>query len=263
MDSKFTTWAYSILPGRGTLLAAALASLLIYQITTTVLAWRRLRHFPGPPLACISNLWMFFAVASGQCHVWIASAQKKYGKIMRIGPDAIMIYDPETIWRINSARTAYARGEWYENLKFHPDGDSIFSETNTALHDRRKANLTGGFAGKGAVDLEGDVDSQVAALVDFMRTKIRGGQGNRFDLSKVIRWFQLDLITLVGLGEAWGDLKDETDHYDFLRSIDVAIPVMDAVATLPFLRRLFFSKLFLYLAAPKVTDKEGLGRSIR
>lgn len=207
MDSKLATWAYSVPPGWGALMAAALALFLIYQVATTVLAWRRLRHFPGPPLACISNLWLFFAVASGKCHIHVARAQKKYGKAMRIGPDAIMVYDPETIWRINSARSAYARGQWYEGLRFHPEGNSVLSEISTAVHDKRKANLTGGFAGKGAVDLEADVDSQVAALADYMRAKIRNGQGNNFDFSKVIKWFQLDLITLVGLGEAWGDVK--------------------------------------------------------
>ena len=244
-------------------MAVALASFFIYHATTTVLAWRRLRHFPGPPLASISNFWSFFTVAGGQCHVKIAREQKKYGKAMRIGPNAIMVYDPETLWHINSARSLYSRSGWYESQRFHPEGESVFSEVSTVLHDKRKAKLVSGFAGKGSVNLEADVDSQIAALVKYIRTKALYGQADRLAFSKVLRWFQLDLITLIGLGEAWGDLADETDHFDFLSSMDSIIPLIHSISFVPFMRKIAISKLFLYLAWPKVTDKEGLGRSIR
>ncbi|KKY32903.1 putative cytochrome p450 monooxygenase [Diaporthe ampelina] len=239
MGSKLAAWVYSILPERGALMAVALASFFIYHATTTVLAWRRLRHFPGPPLASISNFWSFFTVAGGQCHVKIAREQKKYGKAMRIGPNAIMVYDPETLWHINSARSLYSRSGWYESQRFHPEGESVFSEVSTVLHDKRKAKLVSGFAGKGSVNLEADVDSQIAALVKYIRTKALYGQADRLAFSKVLRWFQLDLITLIGL-----------------------VPLIHSISVVPFMRKITISKLFVYLAWPKVTDKEGLGRSI-
>lgn len=245
------------------MLSLTLASFLIYYATTTFLAWRRLRHFPGPPLASISNLWSFFTIVGGKCHVKIAEAQKKYGKAMRIGPDAIMVYDPETLWHINSARSTYSRGGWYDSMKFHPEGDSVLSEMSTLLHDRRKAKLVSGFAGKGSVNLEADIDSQIAALVNYIKAKVLDGQGNNIAFSKIIRWFQLDLITLLGMGEAWGDLADETDHYKFLEGMDSALPFIHSISLVPFMRKIVFSRLFLSLAAPRVTDKEGLGRCYR
>lgn len=263
MDSKLVTSVYGILPDRDAFVVGALTSLVIYYAATTYIAWRRLRHFPGPALASITNLWSFFTIASGQCDSRITRVQKKYGKAVRIGPNSIMIYDPETLWRINSARSSYGRGGWYESQRFHPDGDSVLSELNTTRHDKRKANLASGFAGKGLVNFEADVDSQIAALVRYIRDKVLDGQGNSLDFSKIIRLFQLDLITLAGLGEAWGDLADETDHYDFLGSMDMLIPFIHSICFLPFLRKIVFSKLFLYLAAPKPSDKEGMGRSIR
>lgn len=263
MESKLATKVYNILPEGAPLVAAALTSLFIYYVATTYIAWRRLRHFPGPPLTSFSWLWSFLTVAGGRCDTRIARAQEKYGKAMRIGPNAIMIYDPEAFWHINSARSTYGRTGWYGSMKFHPGGDSIFSEMNTALHDKRKAHLTSGFAGKGSVNLEADVDTQVAALVKYIRVKTLDGQGNQLRFSKIIRWFQLDLITLVGLGEAWGDLADETDHFGFLGMMDFIMPIIHAICMHPLLRKIAFSKLFLTLAAPKITDKEGMGRSIR
>lgn len=243
-----------------TITAGSLASLLIYHATTTFLAWRRLRHIPGPPLASISTLWAFLAMTSGQNHTIIARAQKKHGRLMRIGPTMVMVYDPETLLHINSARSAYDRSAWYESMKFNPAGDSVLSEGSTARHDKRKARIISGFAGKGSMDLEADVDAQVAALVKYIRVKVLDGQGDRLEFSQIIRWFQLDLITLVGLGKSWGDLADEKDHFDFLSSMDSVGPVVHAIGVVPLLRKIVYSRLFLYLAAPKLTDKEGMGR---
>lgn len=263
MHSKLATKVYSILPEGAPLVVAALTSLLIYIVASTYISWRRLRHIPGPPLAHFSSLWNFRTVLGGQCDVKLAGAQEKYGKIMRIGPNAISVYDPETLWQINSARSAYARTNWYASLRFHPGGDSVVSETDTREHDKRKARLIGGFSGKGSVNLEADVDSQIAALVKYMRAKTLDGQGSMIPFSKIIRWFQLDLITLAGLGEAWGDLTDEADHFDFLGMMDTVMPAVHSICTTPFLRKLAFSKTFLTLTMPLVLKKTGLGTSIR
>jgi cytochrome P450 len=261
MISNLATAFSSVLLDKSALVVFALASLVTYYVTTTFFAWRRLRHFPGPPLAHISYLWSFWTVFSGDCHTKIAAAQKKYGKVMRVGPNAIMIYDPETFWYMNSARSSYTRSGWYESMKFHPGGDSVLSEMDTAAHDRRKANLLSGFAGKGSVNLEADVDSRLSALVNFIRFKTMSGQTLEF--SQTIRWFQLDLITLAAFGEPWGDLADEKDHFKFLKTMDLAMRIIHSISVSPFLRKFVFSKFFLTLAAPKVTDKEGMGRSIR
>lgn len=263
MPSHLTSWISEQSPERGTIIAISLASILFYYVANTYFDWYRLRQFPGPPTAAFSNVWGFLTVAFGNCHKIIHREQEKYGKVMRIGPKTLMVSDPETIWHINSARSAYNRGGWYSSVKFHPEGDSVFSEMSTSKHDKRKAKLIAGFSGKGALNHEVDVDSRMAELINHIKAKVRSGRGDKLDLSKIIRWFQLDLITLVGLGEAWGDLADETDHYDFLKSMDMAIAFIHSISMLPILRSLVFSRPFLYLTAPRVTDKEGLGSSIR
>lgn len=263
MASQLVAWAGENALERGTIIVFSLSFVLAYYITTTAIAWHRLRHFPGPPTAAVSNLWAFYAVASGHCHEIIARAQDRYGKAMRIGPKVLMVFDPATVWHINSARSAYDRGGWYQSVRFHPEGDSVFSDLNTARHDKRKAKLITGFSGKGVLDHEADFDSQMAALVNYLKHKVRTGKGDKLDFSKIVRWFQLDFITLVGMGEPWGDLADETDHFDFLKSMDAAIAFIHSISMVPILRKIVFSKLFLYLAAPRVTDKRGLGRSIK
>ncbi|KAJ4397255.1 hypothetical protein N0V93_001479 [Gnomoniopsis smithogilvyi] len=262
MSSTLLKWAEETSPDRGKIIVVSLASILLYYITTTTLAWYRLRHFPGPPLAAISNLWNLYSVVGGDCHHIIQRTQDQYGKVVRVGPNTLAVFDPEIVRRIGSARSSYDRAGWYGSVRFHPEGDSVFSEMNTTRHDKRKAKLIKGFSGKGVLDHEADIDSQIAAFVNYIKGRVQSGKADKVDFSKIARWFQLDLITLIGMGEVWGDLDDETDHFDFLKSMDLATAFIHSIAMMPLLRNIVFSRLFLHLAAPRATDKSGMGSSI-
>ncbi|KAJ2998564.1 hypothetical protein NUW58_g281 [Xylaria curta] len=242
----------------------AIITLLIsvaWYMATVIKSWYRLRQFPGPLCASFSYLWGYFAMATGCMHLRLAKEQDKYGKIVRIGPNELLIYDPQTLWRINNVRSSYGRGAWYGSIQFDPYGHSVLSEPDTAKHDKRKAKLAAGYAGKGMVDLEANVDSQLAVLVNLLRTKyLAKGESHVVDFSRLIRFFQVDIVTLAGSGEPWGDLKTETDQFDFISIADSFVPFLHSFMMIPLLRDFFASKFFLKLAGPKHTDKKGMGR---
>lgn len=200
-------------------------------------------------------------MATGRMHVRLAEEQDKYGKIMRIGPNELLVYDPETLWQINNVRSSYGRGDWYSSIQFDPYGHSVLSEPDTARHDRRKAKLAAGYAGKGVVNLEAKVDSQIAVLVNLLKTKYLGKDKSQVvDFGHLIRFFQVDLVTLVGSGEPWGDLPTETDQFDFISISDSFVPFLHSFMMIPALRDFFASQFFLKLAGPKHTDQKGMGR---
>ncbi|KAI0505471.1 cytochrome P450 [Xylaria bambusicola] len=225
-------------------------------------SWHRLRQFPGPWFASFSYLWGYFAMSTGRMHLRLAEEQDRYGKIMRIGPNELLVYDPQTLCQINNVRSNYDRGAWYNSIQFDPYGHSVLSEPDTAKHDKRKAKLAGGYAGKGAVDLEAKVDSQIAVLVKLLRSKCSGKEKshNIIDFSRLIRFFQVDIVTLAGSGEPWGNLASETDRFDFISIADSFVPFLHSFMMIPTLRDFFASKFFLKLAGPKHTDQKGMGR---
>ncbi|KAJ3577489.1 hypothetical protein NPX13_g3076 [Xylaria arbuscula] len=245
----------------GRTLFVAVFTLIVWYAVSAFQSWRRLRHFPGPVFASFSYLWGYFTMSTGRMHIRLAEDQEKYGKIMRIGPNELLVYDPQTLWRINNVRSSYGRGGWYNSIQFDPYGHSVLSEPDTAKHDKRKAKLAGGYAGKGAVNLEAKVDSQLAVLVNLLKSKYLGkDKPHVVDFSRIIRFFQVDVVTLAGSGEPWGDLATETDQFDFISIADQFVPFLHSFMMIPTLRDLFASEFFLKLAGPKHTDQKGMGR---
>ncbi|KXJ91716.1 cytochrome P450 [Microdochium bolleyi] len=229
------------------------------QAIKTFRSWWRLRHFPGPRFASLSYLWGYRRMTTGQMHLKLAAEQEKHGKIVRIGPNELMVSDSETLWHINSVRSEYPRGAWYGSIQFDPYGHSVLSEPNTALHDKRKAKIMSGYYGKGRTDLEADVDTMVAELVNVIKTNY-ADKDKTLDFSLLIRFFQVDIVTLVGSGRPWGDLKHEKDNFDFISIADTFVPFLHAFMMIPTLRDFFASQFFLKLAGPKPTDANGMGR---
>ncbi|KAI1101380.1 cytochrome P450 [Jackrogersella minutella] len=269
----FATWAQTVTPQPESsffasnfllIISTIILASVVWYVISAAIAWQRLGRFPGPTQAKFSYLWGFFAISSGRMHHILAKEQPKYGKIMRIGPNELLIYDPDTIWQINGVRSTYTRGGWYSSIQFDPYGHSVLSEPDTTKHDKRKAIIGGGYAGKGNVNIEKKIDSLLAILVNTLKTKyLKKGAQNIVDFGLLIRYFQVDIVTLVGCGEAWGDLANETDHFDFISIADRYVPFLQCFMMVPFLRNFFASKFFLTLAGPKPTDEKGMGKFLQ
>ena len=70
----------------------------------------------------------------------------------------------------------------------------------------------------------------------------------------------MDVVTLAGSSEPWGDLATETDQFDFISIADGFVPFLHSFMMIPTLRDFFSSEFFLKLAGPKHTDQKGMGR---
>ena len=57
----------------------------------------KLRHIPGPFLASLSNIPRFGWVLTGNAHEVNTGLHKKYGKLVRFGPNMVSVSDPAEI----------------------------------------------------------------------------------------------------------------------------------------------------------------------
>lgn len=68
-----------------------------------------LRNIPGPFFASWSRLPRFFAVLGGQPHAWELNLHRKYGKVVRTGPDLVSVGDPAAINIIYNASDKFKK----------------------------------------------------------------------------------------------------------------------------------------------------------
>jgi len=238
-------------------LGTGLLALLSYTLSSIV-AWSKLRHIPGPFIASFSYTWLTWAVATGKSDLIVDAEQRKHGKVTRVGPDAVSVCDPESLMRINGVRAPYTRGPWYSSFRYDPRGHSVITLLDPSTHYKRKAKLNSGFSAKNQINLERSVDKWIAALVRSIHDKVASGE-EVLDIGLLIQYFQLDMITEAEMGEPWDYLKHQKDTMEYLRMNDTLLPIIQTLCTHPLGRALYETEWFMNRIGPKTTDKTGLG----
>ncbi|KAH6648403.1 pisatin demethylase [Truncatella angustata] len=190
----------------------------------------RLRHFKGPRTAGFLWWWHAKACLSGQAHQHYGDANEKYGPITRIAPNHLITSSPDLWAKINGARSLYQKAPWYyHSARFEPGKDNIFTECDSDHHDDRRKKMAAGYSGKQNPTLEPSIDGHVKELVGLVRKyatpAASTGPLRPMDLSKKIPFFTLDVISHVGLGKPFGDLKADADVFDYLKSTEEGLRI--------------------------------------
>lgn len=74
------------------------------------LFFHRLSKFPGPFLASFTNLWKIYHVVVGDYERALLNLHRKYGQIVRIGPNHLDVSDSQAVKAIfGSGRTFQKR----------------------------------------------------------------------------------------------------------------------------------------------------------
>lgn len=68
-----------------------------------------LRGFPGPFVAKFTDVWRAAAVIPGRIDSVNRRWHKKYGYAVRVGPNAIILNDPEMIKTVYSTKKAWVK----------------------------------------------------------------------------------------------------------------------------------------------------------
>lgn len=237
-------------------------TLLLFWLVSTAVSWWRLRHVPGPFVASVSWLWAPYLVLRGRGREFLKL--RKYGSVVRTGPNAVVIDDPQALRQLNGARSLANRGTWYSPTKMDPHQAATFSSLEIGPHDRLKAKAAAGYSGRdGGVDFEAGVDRLTRRLIDAIRSRHLSQGGDdlvEVDFAHLIRYFTLDLITDVGYGQSFGFLDGKDDEYRYTEGIEQFEMLVPMLAEIPPLRQLLDSPFIASLLVPSPKAKHGIGR---
>ncbi|KAI4621623.1 hypothetical protein J4E80_003993 [Alternaria sp. BMP 0032] len=244
--------------------AIALAFAVIWVVQSFIRAWWRLRHIPSAHFtAPFSYFWIGRTTYSGRQYWVLRDLHTKHGPLVRVGPNEVVTDDPNILRTISAARNHYPRSDWYEAGRFNPYHGNLFTTTDPAEHKKAKTRSMAAYNGRETQGLEGLIDDQVKTLINVVRNRYvvsSPGKGQPLlDLAAITKYFTMDVITRMGFGKAVGYLEDETDHYEFLGTVDELWPRMSTVADIRWIRKIAFSPFVLKLVGPKSSDKKGFG----
>lgn len=247
-------------PKHATLFVSSLLIVLLYLAVTRFRTWRRLSAFPGPLFASISYLPMFRFRRSGRAHLEYFNISKKYGPLVRIGPNDLLASNPDHLRRMSAARSTYERSSWYKATRLDPYHDMMGSVMEKSAHMSIRSKLAAGYTGKDNPGLEANIESQVESLVELIRREYLSGEDVKpVDFGRLADFYAHDSKSVLAFGKPLGLLKKNDDVRGIIAIVKVALEWIQVFTDIPPLHKIFLSDTILKLFGPKPTDSWGVG----
>jgi cytochrome P450 len=143
------------------------------------------------------------------------------GPVARLGPNDLITASPELIAYMSGVRSPYTRAAWfYADMRMEAGKDHIFSTLDEEKHTKQRAKMASGYSGKENDKLEADIDERLQELLRLLRRRYLStpNKSAPFDLGEKVQYFTLDVISLIGLGQAFGDLEADADLDGYIAS---------------------------------------------
>ncbi|KAF2766272.1 putative P450 monooxygenase [Teratosphaeria nubilosa] len=240
----------------GSLILTLSLLLLSYVCIATILNYRRLRQFKGPPLAGLSRAWMFWRATKSTLYQAEIDAIKQYGSPCRIGPNLLISDDADVVRHLNAPGSKWSRSSWYDGVRMDPRQDTVFSTRDERLH----ADLKGKeYYGRDIDTLEPDMDARIAELLNLIRDNY---SHVTMDFAKVADYFTLDVLSTVAFGRPFGFMAENADKWSYGKQTSEFMGLLELQVNHVSVRWILQSPLMQWLVGPKPTDKSGLGAAL-
>ncbi|OKL64465.1 hypothetical protein UA08_00991 [Talaromyces atroroseus] len=199
-------------------LIAAIGLLTVYLVYT----FRKLGSIPGPFWGRISNLPRVNWVKTGRSHEIHQDLHRKYGDVVRFGPNMVSVADPACIPVIYPMRPGFPKGQFYRALMpYTGKGKSlpaVFNTRDEAILKQIKSPIAPLFSLSNVLTLEPFVTRTLEVLLEqfdarFVQT------GKTFDLADWLQYYSFDVMGTLTLSKRYGFLEHGKDVNGMLLSI--------------------------------------------
>ncbi len=110
-------------PSEGNSITSILSFMILLLCVLSVLYFRAfsgpLGRIPGPLDPRFSRLWMIKQSRQGNMHRTMIKLHRKYGKLVRTGPNEVSVNDLSAIKKIYAAGTKFSKSSWYGVFQGH------------------------------------------------------------------------------------------------------------------------------------------------
>ncbi|KAK4183514.1 putative cytochrome P450 [Podospora australis] len=162
------------------IILAVVVLLFIRRVVVAIhsLYFHPLASIPGPKLAAITRLYeLYYAVFAHTKILWVEHERqlhRKYGPIIRIGPNSVHVSGIDDFREVHKAGSKFTKARYfYQNLGFD---NTMLASLDHAFHRQRRGFIAPMFSKSEMLKFEGIVQARRQHLVNTMRARItRGG----------------------------------------------------------------------------------------
>ncbi|KAF9631373.1 Cytochrome P450 [Lasiodiplodia theobromae] len=202
MTAKEQVWTIALL------LRAYWAHVLVALVVVRLLCNKfrpGLRGIPGPTIAAYTGLWRFFDVAKGQAHWTHIRLHRKYGPLVRIGPNHVSVGDPSEIANIYGLNKGYTKSiSWHKKPQMN-----IFSTRDEKYHHEQKRPIAAAYSLTSLLAKEDAIDSCSKLFMEKLRSFV--DENKPVDLGQWLQYYAFDVIGELSFAKKLGFLQVGAD----------------------------------------------------
>ncbi|RAK98993.1 cytochrome P450 [Aspergillus ibericus CBS 121593] len=185
-------------------------------------SYLRLRHIPGPWLSALTNVPRSYWVWTNRSHDIHIDLHRKYGRLVRFGPNMISVTDPQEIPHIYSFAGTFGKSDFYRALAFYVRGkpvETIFATQNEQIHHLLRRPIAGMYSMSNVVSFEPYVDSTIKYLFERLDEEfVHPGRICNFETW--LQYFAFDVIGELTFSKRLGFLQHGGDVDGIIHAID-------------------------------------------
>ncbi|KAK0665927.1 cytochrome P450 [Cercophora samala] len=176
-------------------------------------SYSRLSHIPGPALASLSDLVRRSWVAAGDVHQKHTDLHRRYGTVVRVGPNAVLISQPDAVDKIYGFKAKFLKSEFYDSIMPRMKGGKIpdvFATRDEDLHRRMRRPVANLYSIANLTKFEPLVVSTIEYFFSRL-DELFSDKGRDFNLSDWLQLFTFDIMGEVTFSRRLGFLEKGGD----------------------------------------------------
>ncbi|KAG0136862.1 cytochrome P450 [Tuber indicum] len=221
-----------------------------------------LKNVPGPALASFSRIWLNVGlVARGNLHGGIMDAHRKYGPVVRVGPNKVYFSDPALIPEIYGVGTGYRKSDLYMMSDPEPGHGSTFSERSAEKHAVLRRRVGPAYSNSSVFQMESYVDALVSAWISALSSEFTVAKTSlkSCDFARWSQFLTYDVISELAFGKAFGFIATRSDYKQYIASLQQALPMIVTMSYFEELVKFMTLGWVRKLTTPSIKDETGYG----
>ncbi|KAH7160421.1 cytochrome P450 [Dactylonectria estremocensis] len=196
------------------------------------LLFSSLRKVPGPFLARLTRYWEYHMVKRGDSNLEYIRLHKKYGPVVRVGPNRYSVSQPADVKIIYELGGKFIKSDYYNPLLSpNPDEQNIFAIQDHELHKERRRKISSLYTMSSMVHYEKAVDEMTQVCISKMSQFAE--EGRLIDIPHWMQYYAFDVIGEITFNKSFGMMENEGDTTGMIPNIRGANDFLGFIGIVP------------------------------